>query len=131
MGTEGGSALRRTVLLLAVLTLMATMVFTSALSGVAQEEPPFEDVTPPSEDVTPPSEDVTPPFEDVTPPSEDAAPAEDASAQETPLCAPQWLQEWYPDWASSWWWFWWFQYCYTDTQGWYRVYDGWDWGPPM
>ncbi len=62
---------------------------------------------------------------------ENEPPSEDVSGQEVPLCAPEWLQEWYPDWASGWWYFYWFQYCYTDQYGWYRVYDGWDWGPPI
>jgi hypothetical protein len=62
---------------------------------------------------------------------EDEPPSEDVSGQEVPICAPEWLQEWYPDWASGWWYFYWFQYCYTDQPGWYRVYEGWDWGPPI
>ena len=59
------------------------------------------------------------------------ASSEEDSGQEVPICAPEWRQEWYPDWASGWWWFQWFQDCYTDQQGWYRVYDGWDWGPSI
>ena len=62
---------------------------------------------------------------------EDEPPSEDVSGQDVPICAPEWRQEWYPDWASGWWYFYWFQYCYTDQPGWYRVYDGWDWGPPI
>jgi hypothetical protein len=62
---------------------------------------------------------------------EDEPPSEDVSGQEVPICAPEWRQEWYPDWASGWWWFQWFQDCYTDQHGWYRVYDGWDWGPSI
>src|SRR5829696_1928076 len=62
---------------------------------------------------------------------EDEPPSEDVSGEEAPICAPEWLQEWYPDWASGWWYFYWFQDCYTDQQGWYRVYDGWDWGPAI
>ena len=62
---------------------------------------------------------------------EDEPPAEDVSGQDVPLCAPEWRQEWYPDWASGWWYFYWFQDCYTDQHGWYRVYDGWDWGPSI
>jgi hypothetical protein len=62
---------------------------------------------------------------------EDEPPAEDVSGQDEPVCAPEWRQEWYPDWASGWWYFYWFQDCYTDQQGWYRVYDGWDWGPSI
>jgi len=62
---------------------------------------------------------------------EDEPPSEDVSGQEAPICAPEWRQEWYPDWASGWWWFQWFQDCYTDQHGWYRVYDGWDWGPSI
>ena len=60
-----------------------------------------------------------------------ATASEEDSGQEVPICAPEWRQEWYPDWASGWWWFQWFQDCYTDQQGWYRVYDGWDWGPSI
>ena len=62
---------------------------------------------------------------------EEEPPAEDVSGQDVPICAPEWRQEWYPDWASGWWYFYWFQDCYTDQQGWYRVYDGWDWGPAI
>ena len=62
---------------------------------------------------------------------ENEPPAEDVSGQDVPICAPQWRQEWYPDWASGWWYFYWFQDCYADQHGWYRVYDGWDWGPSM
>ena len=143
--------MRRMVLILRTLTLVAAMVCTTALSGVAKEYSLSEDIPPPppleedgttpfediplppplEEDSSTPSEDVSPPFEDIPPPYEDTAPAENASKQETALCAPQWQQEWYPDWVSGWRWFWWFQYCYTDAQGWYRVYDGWDWGMPM
>jgi hypothetical protein len=153
MGMEGGSALRRIVLLFTVVTLVAVMVFINALSGVAEEEPPtdeapfynatdepsfFEDEPPYFEDEPPYFED-EPPFEDEVP-FEDEPPfgdtadeplVENGSEQELPLCAPGWLQEWYPDWASGWWYFWWFQYCYTDENGWYRTYDGWDWGYPM
>ena len=62
---------------------------------------------------------------------EDEPAAEDVSGQDVPICAPEWRQEWYPDWAIGWWWFYWFQDCYTEQHGWYRVYDGWDWGPSM
>ncbi len=62
---------------------------------------------------------------------EATASSEEDSGQEEPICAPEWRQEWYPDWASGWWYFYWFQDCYTDQQGWYRVYDGWDWGPSI
>jgi hypothetical protein len=62
---------------------------------------------------------------------EDEPPFEDVTGQDVPICAPEWRQEWYPDWASGWWWFYWFQDCYTDQHGWYRVYDGWDWGPSI
>ncbi len=155
MGMEGGSALRRIVLLFTMVTLVVTMVFINALSGVAEEEPPtdeapfydatdepsfFEDEPPYFEDEPPFYED-EPPFEDEPPyfedePSfyEDTADeplVEDVPEQTVPLCSPGWLQEWYPDWASRWWYFWWFQYCYTDEQGWYRTYDGWDWGYSM
>ena len=62
---------------------------------------------------------------------EEEPPAEDVSGEEAPICAPEWRQEWYPDWAIGWWYFYWFQDCYTEQQGWYRVYDGWDWGPSI
>ena len=62
---------------------------------------------------------------------ENEPPAEDVSGEEAPICAPEWRQEWYPDWAIGWWYFYWFQDCYTEQQGWYRVYDGWDWGPSV
>ena len=62
---------------------------------------------------------------------EDEPPSEDGSGQDVPICAPEWRQEWYPDWAIGWWYFYWFQDCYTEQQGWYRVYDGWDWGPSI
>jgi hypothetical protein len=62
---------------------------------------------------------------------EDEPPSEDVSGQDVPICAPEWRQEWYPDWVTGWWWFYWFQDCYTEQHGWYRVYDGWDWGPSI
>ena len=135
MGLEGGSALRRIVLLFMVVTLVAAMVFINAVSGVAKEEPPTDEA--PFYDATDePSfyEDEPPFYEDEPPFYEDTADeplVEDVPEQTVPICAPGWLQEWYPDWASGWWYFWWFQYCYTDENGWYRTYDGWDWGYPM
>jgi hypothetical protein len=142
MGVEGGSALKRIVLLFMVVTLVATMVFINAVSGVAEEGPPtdeapFYDATdePPFYEDEPPFYEDEPPFyEDEPPFYEDTADeplGEDVPEQTVPLCSPGWLQEWYPDWASGWWYFWWFQYCYTDENGWYRTYDGWDWGYPM
>jgi hypothetical protein len=128
MGLEGGSALRRIVLLFMVVTLVAAMVFINAVSGVAKEEPPTDEA--PFYDAT----DEPPFYEDEPPFYEDTADeplVEDVPEQTVPICAPGWLQEWYPDWASGWWYFWWFQYCYTDENGWYRTYDGWDWGYPM
>ena len=128
MGLEGGSALRRIVLLFMVVTLVAAMVFINAVSGVAKEEPPTDEA--PFYDATDePSfyEDEPPFYEDTA----DEPLVEDVPEQTVPICAPGWLQEWYPDWASGWWYFWWFQYCYTDENGWYRTYDGWDWGYPM
>jgi hypothetical protein len=100
-----------------MVTLVVAMVFINALSSVAEEDPPTDE----------PTFEDEPPFEDTA----DEPLVEDGSEQEVPLCAPGWLQEWYPDWASRWWYFWWFQYCYTDEQGWYRTYDGWDWGYSM
>jgi hypothetical protein len=144
LGLEGGSALRRIVLLFVVVALVAAMVLLNAVSGFAEEgwppyefpfddgtdEPSFHDDYPPSfyEDYPPSSYDDEPPFYDDT---EDEPVVEDVPEQTVPLCAPGWLQEWYPDWASGWWYFWWYQYCYTDEDGWYRTYDGWDWGYPM
>jgi hypothetical protein len=128
MGLEGGSALRRIVLLFMVVTLVAAMVFINAVSGVAKEEPPTDEA--PFYDAT----DEPPFYEDEPPFYEDTADeplVEDVPEQTVPICAPGWLQEWYPDWASGWWYFWWFQYCYTDENRWYRTYDGWDWGYPM
>jgi hypothetical protein len=128
MGLEGGSALSRIVLLFMVVTLVAAMVFINAVSGVAKEEPPTDEA--PFYDAT----DEPPFYEDEPPFYEDTADeplVEDVPEQTVPICAPGWLQEWYPDWASGWWYFWWFQYCYTDENGWYRTYDGWDWGYPM
>ena len=121
MGLERGSALRRIVLLFMVVTLVAAMVFINAVSGVAKEEPPTDEA--PFYDAT----DEPPFYEDTA----DEPLVEDVPEQTVPICAPGWLQEWYPDWASGWWYFWWFQYCYTDENGWYRTYDGWDWGYPM
>jgi hypothetical protein len=117
--------LRRIVLLFMVVTLVATMVVINAVSGVAQEDPPTYEA---------PFYDATdePPFYEEDPPFYEEEPlVEDEPEQAVPLCAPGWLQEWYPDWASGWWYFWWFQYCYTDEDGWYRTYDGWDWGYPI
>ena len=148
MGTEGESALRRIVLLFMVFTLVTTMVFITAVSGIAKEDPPtdeapFQDATdepsfseddPPFYEDDPPFYEDDPPFYEDDPPFEGTAEeplVEDIPEQTEPLCAPGWLQEWYPDWASGWWYFWWFQYCYTDENGWYRTYDGWDWGYPM
>ncbi len=165
MGVEGGSALRRIVVLFTVVTLVAAMVFINAVSGVAKEHPPteeapfqdatdepsffedepwYEDEPPffedepwyedePSYEGEPPFFEDEPSYED-EPPFEDTAeepPVEDVPEQTAPICAPEWLQEWYPDWVSGWWYFWWFQQCYTDEHGWYRTYDGWDWGYPM
>ena len=141
--------MRRIVLLFMVVTLVAAMVFINAVSSVAKEEPPtdeapfydatdepsfYEDEPPFYEDEPPFYEDEPPFYEDEPPFYEDAADeplVEDVPEQTVPICAPGWLQEWYPDWASGWWYFWWFQYCYTDENGWYRTYDGWDWGYPM
>ena len=120
--------MRRIVLLFMVVTLVATMVFINAVSGVAEEEPPTDEA--PFYDAT----DEPSFFEDEPPFYEDTADeplVEDVPEQTVPLCSPGWLQEWYPDWASGWWYFWWFQYCYTDENGWYRTYDGWDWGYSM
>ena len=143
LGLEGGSALRRIVLLFVVVALVAAMVLLNAVSGFAEEgwppyefpfddgtdEPSFYDDYPPSfYDDEPPSYEDEPPFYEDT---EDEPVVEDVPEQTVPLCAPGWLQEWYPDWASGWWYFWWYQYCYTDEDGWYRTYDGWDWGYPM
>ena len=126
--------MRRIVLLFMVVTLVATMVFINAVSGVAKEEPPTDEA--PFYDATdePSFYEDDPPFYEDDPPFEGTAEeplVEDIPEQTEPLCAPGWLQEWYPDWASGWWYFWWFQYCYTDENGWYRTYDGWDWGYPM
>jgi len=101
-----------------------------------EDVPPF--VNEEDEEDVPPSveeEDVPPSVEEEDEPSfveeEDEPSSEDDSGQVVPVCAPEWRQEWYPDWASGWWWFYWFQDCYTDQHGWYRVYDGWDWGPSI
>jgi hypothetical protein len=138
--------LRRIVLLFMVVTLVATMVVINAVSGVAQEdpptyeapfydatdEPPFYEEEPPFYEEEPPFYEEEPPFYEEEPPFYEEEPlVEDEPEQAVPLCAPGWLQEWYPDWASGWWYFWWFQYCYTDEDGWYRTYDGWDWGYPI
>ena len=128
MGLEGGSALRRIVLLFMVVTLVAAMVFINAVSSVAKEEPPTDEA--PFYDATDePSfyEDEPPFYEDTA----DEPLVEDVPEQTVPICAPGWLQEWYPDWASGWWYFWWFQYCYTGEDGWCRMYDSWDWRYPM
>jgi hypothetical protein len=156
MGLEGGSALKRIVLLFVVVALVAAMVLINAVSGFAQEEwlpdeslfdddtnepsfhedyPPFYEDEPPFYEDYPPFYEDEPPFYEDEPPfyedTEDEPAVEDVPEQTEPLCAPGWLQEWYPDWASGWWYFWWYQYCYTDEDGWYRMYDGWDWGYPM
>ena len=143
--------MKRIFLLFTGVTLVATMVFMNVVSGVAEEDPstgkpPFIEEEPPSFEEEPPFEDEPPffeegppfdeepPFFESEPPFEDTADeplVEDGPEQEVPLCAPGWLQEWYPDWASGWWYFWWFQYCYTSENGWYRMYDVWEWGYPM
>ena len=126
--------MKRMVLLLTTVTLATAMVLTSTVLSIAQEDPPSE--APPFEDTTdnpsfndtgdePPTD--TAPFEDTT----DNPSFGDGSGQEAPLCTPEWLQEWHPDFASGWWWFWWYQWCWTSKDGWYRSYDGWDWGPAI
>ena len=99
----------------------------------ATDEPSFFEDEPPYFEDEPPFYEDGAPFED-EPPFGDTAEEpliEEGSVQEVPLCAPGWLQGWYPDWVSGWWYFWWLQYCYTDENGWYRTYHGWDWGYPM
>ena len=103
--------MRRIVLLFMVVTLVTTMVFITAVSGIAKEDPPTDEA--PFRDATDEpsfSEDDPPFYEDDPPFYEDTAEEpliEEGSVQEVPLCAPGWLQ-----------------YCYTDENGWYRMYHG-------
>jgi hypothetical protein len=139
--------LRRIALLLVAVTLASAMVLISALSSAAQEgSSPFTPTgddssspfTPTGDDSSgdPTEEDLLAFFDELASggaPGEDTTPAPPGpgSEQEAPSCEPEWYQEWYPDWASGWWWFSWYQWCYDSNDGWYRSYDGWDWGPPM
>jgi hypothetical protein len=57
-----------------------------------------------------------------------------AAQEEIPYCAPSWARDWYiagtPD-EEMWWYLWWYQWCYTAEDGWFRVYDGWEWWGPV
>ena len=146
--------LRRIALLLVAVTLASAMVLISALSSAAQEgsspfTPTGDDSSSPfaptgddsSDDLPfggdPTEEDLLAFFDELASggaPGEDTTPAPPgpgSEQEEAPSCEPEWYQEWYPDWASGWWWFSWYQWCDDSNDGWYRSYDGWDWGPPM
>ncbi len=115
--------MRRTILALTVIALVAAMAGIAALSVTAQEDSEGEPTDPyPWEDTTSdPSED-----EGTDP---EATPEREART----ICAPEWLIEWEP-WYSAegaWWVGWWYQWCHTNRYGWWRSYDSWFWGPPV
>ena len=110
--------MKRTVLVLLGILLMAAMMAVSALSGTAQENDQYGAAPKLDQGATPP---------------ENATQDGSGSGSQETLCAPEWLQEWHQWWGpeGGWWYFWWYQWCHDSQDGWFRSYDGWDWGPPI
>ena len=56
------------------------------------------------------------------------------SSNQEEYCVPSWARDWYIDGTPNeemWWYFWWYKWCYTTTDGWYKVYDSWEWWGPV
>lgn len=54
---------------------------------------------------------------------------------ESPFCVRAWAKDWYT-WESQnddqlWWYFWWYRWCHDPQDGWFRVYDDWEWWGPV
>jgi hypothetical protein len=106
--------LRRIMLIFMMISLVATMVTVSAMSGTAQEGNDEDQYRSKAE---PPGEEDSPPEQDLE-----------------PVCT-DWLQDWYiwedPRGVEDWWYFYWYQWCYDlAEEEWFIDWDGWEWWGP-
>ena len=132
--------MKRIGLVFMLVMLVVSLVAFSAMTGVAQDtiDQPTSDQadTVDQSDTGDETDTVDEPSSDETDTGDETDTVDEPSSDETgtteaPICTPEWFQEWHPDFASGWWWFWWYQWCWTSEDGWFRSYDGWDWGPPI
>ena len=112
--------MRRIMLVFMMISLVATMVTVSAMSGTAQEGKQYDEEDQYAEAQT----KADPPGDDDPPPDPDPE----------PVCT-DWLQEWYiwedPRGVEDWWYFYWYQWCYDLVdEEWSINWDDWEWWGP-
>ena len=111
--------MRRIVLIFMMISLVATMVTVSAMSGTAQEGKQYDE-----DQYAEAQTKADPPGDDDSPPEPDPE----------PVCT-DWLQDWYiwedPRGVEDWWYFYWYQWCYDLVdEEWFINWDGWEWWGP-